>query len=267
MPVVMPEFQVGDRVTVHDFKYKGEGALAYIYGQTMIVRDFSGEYHRGLPLSSVTSFDSTARLRRNKFLQAFEQIEATEGMTKTIVSDEVPGALTYFRPDSETVNFIKLPVAVDNKELWLVISFNKRDRIELPATNSPKDIEIRHVRPFEIKHELRDESDVLVGFDRDKEQLALCERLELLLTSLVMQAFQPFEGTQAQCLEHVENFLGSPPTWFFNGDDILDSLPTEPGTYLCGQGATGRIYKLQGTAQICLYVDSRFSRVVKVVRE
>ena len=264
----MPEAKIGDRVTVDDTKYQGDGALVYVYGQTMIVRDPYNEYHRGLSVSSVTGVESTLRLRREKFMQAFEEIISPGEMTLTVVNSEVPGALAYFKPDSESsINFIQIPAAIDNKELWLVVSFNKRMKLEIPETTSPKDIEIRHVRPFEIKHDILDDEGVLVGRDFDKEQVALCDRMELILNSLVMQALKPLRDTRAKCLSHLEKFLGSAPTWVFDGEDMLDALPEQPGLYLCGYKGTGRVFKLHGTDQICLYADSRFSQVIKVMHE
>jgi hypothetical protein len=266
----MSEVKVGDRVTVNDAKYEGDGAVAYIYGlteetTTMIVRELHGEYHRGLKLTSVTSVEPSIRLRREGLLPAFEQINSFGEMTLTMVMNYDPGFVAYYKPDGKTINYVQLPKEVDEKELWLVVSFNDRNKLEVSKTTSPKDIEIRHIRPFENKIDILDEDGVLVGRDRDKEQDTLSEQLGLLLSSLVMQAFNPFKGTRAKCLEYIDESLGEPPTWFFDGEEMFDALPKQSGIYLCGHKGTGRIYRLKD--QTCVYVDSRLSRVVKVVRD
>jgi len=266
----MPEVNIGDRVTVNDAKYEGDGAVAYIYGNTeetttMIVRELHGEYHRGLKLSSVTSVESSIRLRREKLLQAFEQIKPYGEMTLTMVMEYVQGFVAYYKSDGKTINYVQFPKEVDDKELWLVVSFKDRGKLEIPKTDSPKDIEIRHVRPFENKIDILDEDGVLVGRDHDKEQDMLNDQLSLILSSLVMQAFNPFKGTRAKCLEYVENSLGGQPTWFFDGEEMLDALPKQAGIYLCGHKGTGMIYRMRD--QICVYVDSRLSSVVKVIRD
>ena len=261
----MPEVKVGDRVTVNDPKYQGDGAVVYIYGQTMIVRDLYDKYYRGLSVSSVTDVESTLRLQREKFMRAFEEVISPGEMTQTLVNSESPGSMAYFK-SSESLNFVTIPTVEDNKELWLVISFNKRMKLEVPKTVSPKDIEIRNVRPFEIKHELLDDNDVLIGRDFDKEQVTLTERMQLILSSLVMQSFQTFKGTRAKCLKHLDQSLGDSPTWIFDGEEMLDALPDEPGIYLCGLKGVGKVYRLQGTSQVCIYADSRLATVIKIIR-
>lgn len=264
----MPEVQVSDRVFINHYKYKGDNelAVAAITGDKLTLRDTPEYYYTGIPLSAVVSVDSTLRLRREKFMKAFGELTSFGELTQTNVSNEVPGFIHYYKPDSEGINCIKLPEAKDNKELWIVISFNERFKLEVPATTEPKDIEIRHVRPFEIKTELAGPDGTIVGRDHDKELHALSDRLELILHSMVMQAFQPFKDTRAKCLEHIENYLGNAPAWVFDGDDMFDTIPEAPGLYLCGFNETGYIYRLSGTDKMCIYVDSRMSCVVKVTQ-
>jgi hypothetical protein len=198
-------------------------------------------------------------------MRAFGEITSFGEMTDIRVFNEVPGLISYYRSDSNGINCIKLPEAKDNKEVWVVLSFNECSKLEIPPTTEPKDIEIRHIRPFEIKSELSNPKGEIIGRDRDKELHALSERLELLLQSMVMQSFQSFKDTRGKCLEHIESYLGHQPIWFFDGDEVLDALPEAPGTYLCGFNETGYIYRLNGTDKVCIFVDSRMSCVVRVL--
>ena len=259
----MFEVKVLSRVQVTDPKFEGSGIVVYMMGEWMILRDDSNEYHRGIPLSSVTGVEPQDT-SREKVLRAFEEVTFYQDETRTMASGEVPGNINYYRPDGEGIVSFKLPGVGENKEFWFVTSFNQRDQIEIPPSNNPKDIEIRHLRPFEIKSEIYAD-EVIVGRDREKETRALYDRLIVLLDSLVVGSIRPFKDSRRLCLEHVEAYLGSTPTWVFDGDEILDTLPDIPGRYLCGSKGTGRINRLAGTDKLSIYVDSRFSVVVKVV--
>lgn len=262
----MFEVKVLSRVLVNDPKFEGSGLVVYLEDGWMILRDDSNEYHRGIRVSSVTGVEPQApRVNREKLLQAFERVNCKGELTKTVINDEVPGFLSYYKPDGESVVSFRLPESRDNKELWFVTSFTQRGKLVVPESDNPKDIEIRHLRPFEIQAKLCDDDGHEVGRDRDKEARALYDRLETLLASMVVTAIRPFKDSRRLCLEHVEECLGGPPTWVFDGEEMLDTLPEATGLYLCGKSVTGRIFRLEGTDKLCIYVDSRFSVVVKVV--
>lgn len=261
----MPEVKVLSQVQVNDPKFEGSGLVAYKIGAWVIVRDDSNEYHSGIPLSSVTLVDPQPMgSPRKKLLEAFEEVTLQRDETKVLASTANPGTISYYKPDGSNISSFKLPEAKDNKELWLVTSFNRREVLEIPPSDNPRDIEIRHLRPFEIKSEIHKDG-VLVGRDLDKEVRFLYDQLETILSSLVVTATQPFKGTRGQCLEYLETYLGEAPTWVFDGDEMLDALPSHPGRYLCSNKRTGRITRLAGTDKLCIFVDSRLSVVVKVL--
>jgi hypothetical protein len=261
----MFDVKILSRVTVKDRKFKGSALVVYMLRDWMILRDDSNKYYRGIPVSSVVGVEpQNPRVNREKLLQAFEEVNLQQNETRTVINDGIPGYVIYYKPDGETIVSFELPEAKDNKELWIVTSFNQRGQLEIPPSDDPKDIEIRHLRPFEIKCEIY-EDELLVGRDRDKEARAFYDRLETLLASRALRDMNPFKDLRRFCLEHVEERLGGPPTWVFDGDEMLDMLPEDPGLYLCGNRGTGRSTRLAGTDKLCIYVDSRFSVVVKVV--
>jgi len=262
----MPEVQVSDRVFIKHYKYQGDNQLvvAAIDGDMMTLRDTPEYYYAGIPLTAVTEVNSTLRLRREKLWKAFGSITHSGEMTENLILSGISGFISYCRPDGG-VNCVKIPETKDNKELWIVTSFTERSGLVVPKTLEPKDIEIRHVRPFEIRFELANPKGEIIGRDRDKELNALSDKLELMLQSMVMQALNSFKGTRAECLEQVESYLGHEPTWVFDGDEMLEELPEAPGMYLCGVKETGNIHLMAETDKVCVYADSRRSSVIKVL--
>jgi hypothetical protein len=270
MPVYLEnmfEVKVLNRVQVIDPKFEGSGLVVYLDDEGMTLRDDSNEYHRGIRVSSVTGVEpQNPKLDRSKLLRAFEEVLISEDETKVVTHDGIPGILSYYKPDGLGIVSFRLPEARDNKELWFVTSFNKRYQLWISDSDNPKDIDVRHLRPFEIQAKLIDSEGVEFGRDREKELSALYDRLETILASMVVTAPCPlFKDSRRLCLEHIEECLGDPPTWIFDGEEMLDTLPETPGLYLCGNQGTGRITRLAGTDKLCIYVDSRLSVVVKVV--
>ena len=261
----MPDVKVLSRVQVSDPKFEGSGVVVYKMGAWVIIRDDSNNYHPRIPLSSVLSIEAQSSMaNRESLLKAFEDITVQRDITQTMISSNSLGFLSYYKSDGKSMVSFKFPEGKDNQELWLVTSFNLRDKLEIPSSDAPRDIEIRHLRPFETKSEIFDEGR-LIGRDRDKEATTLYDRLETLLATVLVKTMNPFKGVHGRCQETIKTVLGKPPTWIFDGDEMFDTLPSNPGLYLCGNKGTGRITRLAGTDKVCAYVDSRLSVVVKVL--
>ena len=174
----MPKVQVSDRVVIKHYTYERDNELvvAAINGDKMTLRDIPEFYYDDIPLSAVVSVNSNLRLRREKLLRAFDQVTHQGEMTETLVLSGIPGFINYYRPDGG-INCVKIPETKDNKELWIVTSFTERSDLDIPKTLDPKDIEVRHVRPFEIKFELVNPKGSVIGRDQDKELGVLAERV------------------------------------------------------------------------------------------
>lgn len=282
----MQPIQISDQVKVECEKYSGFGTVAEIYPdrQSLFLQTGPFEVLKDIPIDSVLEVDSTSRLIRESFERPFKVVDYVNskpnpmldsikqvwpGILVDVFPDSIldkgpEGSMLYIGPTGE--NVIVAHCSPDKQRVF-VIPFVGGALIKNPdGVEEGKELTLLAISPFKISAELIDENEQVVGIrDKNWELFAVQERLEALLSASRVE-LNPTISTLSEHHKVVQKALEWGLTWVYDGDfkkGILDTIPNEPGTYLCGNGQAGLLYKLPGN-RFCIMFDSRKCELLRV---
>ena len=152
-----------------------------------------------------------------------------------------------------------------DKQWVFIIPFVGGSLFKTPdGIEEDKELILLAISPFKINMELRDEDDQVVGTrDEGKE---LQERLQALLRTCRLQ-LTPITAYQSEYQQLVKKAELWGLNWVHTGDPtdgLLETIPNEPGQYLCGFGPAGLLYKLPGN-RFCITLDTRKCSLIHVM--
>lgn len=201
----------------------------------------------------------------NPMLDFIKQVmpNATYDVFQDSIVDKGPeGSILYIGPTGE--NIISVHCSPDRQRVF-IIPFVGNCFIKSPEEiEDGKELTLLAIRPFKINMELRDENNQIVGTRDEVNELQ--ERLESLL-SACRRELTPITSTLSEHHRVVQKALEWGLTWVYDGDPIkglLDTIPNEPGTYLCGNCTAGLLYKLTDS-RYCALLDTRKCTLIHVM--
>lgn len=284
----MLEIQVCDRVGVYCPKYHGFGIVAEFNDETLMVQIGPLEVIKDIPRDAVTSVDNTQRLKRESFEQAFKVVDYVDPKSNPLIDfikeampnvmhdvflesfldsflDTGPdGHILYIGPSG--INIVSSLCGPDRPKVF-IIPFVGGSLVKLPdGIEEGKELSVIAIPPFKVSTEIIDEGDQVVGI-RNKNQMlyALQERLEALLRSCPVE-MNPITVNMNELDRLDAKAQEWGVTWVHTRrfqDGLLETIPHEPGNYLCGNGPAGLLYKLPGN-RFSIMLDSRKCRLVTV---
>jgi hypothetical protein len=169
------------------------------------------------------------------------------------------GSILYIGPSGEDIVSVH---CTPDKQRVFIIPFVGGSLFKTPdGIEEDKELTLLAISPFKINMELLDEDDQVVGTrDEGKE---LQERLQALLRAcrLQLDPIIAYQNEYSQVLKTAEQWG---ITWIHTGDHrMLETIPNEPGQYLCGNGPAGLFYKLPGN-RFCITLDTRKCCLIRV---
>lgn len=279
----MQSIQISDRVKVECEKYSGYGTVAEVApdGQSFFLQTSPLEMYKDIPIVSVLEVDSTPRLSRESFERAFKVVDyvypkpnpmldfikqvmpnALYDVFPDSILDKGPeGSMLYIGPTGE--NIISAHCSPDKQRVF-VIPFVGGALMKNPdGIEEGTELILLAISPFKVSAEMIDENDQVVGIrNKNQELFAVQERLEAILRACRVE-LTPITSTLGE-LEAKAQEGGI--TWVHTGefkDGLLETIPNEPGTYLCGNGPAGLLYKLPGN-RFCIMLDTRKCKLIRV---
>jgi hypothetical protein len=280
----MLPIQVSDRVEVYYEKYQGFGLVAEFDEKTLLLQKGPLDVIREVPREAVTSVDSTQRLRRESFERAFKVVDYIDpkpdplfnaikqvGTVHDLFLDSFldtgpEGHILYVGPSG--VNLVSV-LCSPNCPKVVIIPFVSGSLVKIPdgiKVKEGKELSIVPIHPFKVSAEIIDEDGHVAGIrNKNQELYAVQERLQALLRSCSHE-MNPLTVTMSELdvLDAKAQEWGI--TWVHTGnfkDGLLETIPHEPGRYLCGNGPAGLLYKLPDN-RFCMMLDSRKCRSIEV---
>lgn len=166
------------------------------------------------------------------------------------------GAVLYIGPSGMDV--VRVQCSPEKHRVF-IIPFVGGSLIKNPdGIEEYKELTLLAICPFKIDLELS-------PYPTPSIDNELQERLEALLAACRVE-LTPILSTLSEHHRVVQKALEWGLTWVYDGDPtkgLLDTIPNEPGTYLCGNGPSGLLYKLPGD-RFCITLDTRKCKLIQV---